>query len=217
MIKRIVLVAVCSVFGIASAHAQTCLGGLAFKDAPTHVGGLFTTSSDSHTFSGGVSREIHAYLVNGAVSYLSLDGISATGIEGLAGTEIHLQANPKLSVCPIVIVNKVFGPSPSPDVTLGELTLSFGGMVGFNAMTSGTTRVVPTFGLLYNHLHESQSGTDAFGGAAAGSFGESSASLQLGVGFIFNERMSLIPVFIVPFGSDVAENVFSVTFSMNLP
>lgn len=215
--KRVLMLVAMSFCLAGPAFAQTCFGGLEFSDPSLHVGGGLAFTSDSRAFSGGVAKGNDSLFFHGAATLASFSGLDGTtkAIEGQVGTERVMGASKKLHVCPQVSVLKTWGPEPGPDFKYSELLLSFGGNVGFEAAQSGTTRIVPTFGFAFNHLRSSLSTTDdAFG--EGGSFGDSFATLQLGVGLLFNDKMALTPTIFIPVGSDDAQTAFSVIFATTL-
>src|SRR5262249_34071589 len=154
------------------AQAQTCAGNTTFAAAPIQVGAGLAFSSNSHTFTGGVTKGDDKYFLRGAVAQTDFDGVGGTSIAGSIGTERRLNTmsfSKPLFVCPAAAITKTFGPSPAPDFDLSELIFAFGGTVGFEAQKMGTTAIIPTFGLAYNFLHSSSSGTGAFGDDVSGS------------------------------------------------
>jgi hypothetical protein len=214
--KRFVITMVCSLLGIASAQAQTCAGSLSYRMAPLQVGIDAAFSSDSHTFVPGVGVGKDAYFARGGAEFISFTGAgdSAKGIVGMAGAEYKVDAATPVFVCPIVTVVRNWG--PSIDVDSSSWLFNVGGSVGFVAAKSGQTTIIPSAALSFNHL--STTGTFDFLGTATTSTNATSfGSLQFGAGFIFNDRMSLFPSIIVPFGGQVnTQTAFSVLFAMKV-
>jgi hypothetical protein len=79
-------------------------------------------------------------------------------------------------------------------------------------VTTGTTDVVPTFGFSFNVQRVKWSGGFFDGVSETEPFG----ALQLGVGFVFNERLSLTPMLFVPLGLENADPTFRVSFSTKI-
>jgi hypothetical protein len=213
--KRFLIAAFCSVLGCASANAQTCIGSVPFTDAPLHAGIGAAFSSNSHSFAPGVAYGTENYFVRGAVDFMSVSGVdaSAKGIAATGGAEFKTEAgSTALFVCPLVTLAKIWGPSVEDGFDLSSFLFGLGASVGFVATKTGQTTIVPTLAVSFNHLSTTRTGNFAFN-TNTFSAGTSFGSLQIGVGLLFNDRMSLIPSIIVPFGVDGGETSFSVLFS----
>lgn len=216
--KRFLIAAFCSVLGCASANAQTCIGSVPFTDAPLHAGLGAAFSSNSHSFAPGVAYGTENYFVRGAIDFMSFSGIDAgaKGIVATGGAELKTDAgSTALSFCPLVTLAKIWGPSVDNGFDQSSFLFGLGGSVGFVATKAGKTTIVPTVALSFNHLSTTSTGNFAFN-TASFSAGTSFGSLQFGVGLLFNDRMSLIPSVIVPFGVDRGETSFSVLFSTKI-
>jgi hypothetical protein len=162
----------------------------------------------------GVGFGKDAYFARGGAEFMSFSGAgdSAKGIIGMAGAEYKVESAMPVFICPMVTVVRSWG--PSIDVTTTSWLFNFGGSVGFVAAKSGQTTIIPSVALSFNHL--STSGTfDFLGTSTTSTAGSSFGTLQFGAGFIFNDRMSLFPSIVVPFGGQVnAQTAFSVLFSI---
>jgi hypothetical protein len=214
--KRLLIAMACSLLWVRCAQAQTCAGSLSYATAPLQVGIDAAFSSDSHTFVPGVGFGKDAFFVRGGGEFISFSGLDASskGFFGMAGAEYKIDAAKPLFVCPMVTVVRNWG--PSIDVDTSSWLFNIGGSVGFVAAKTGQTTIIPSVGLSLNHL--SSSGTfDFLGTPTTSTIGNSFGSLQFGAGFIFNDRMSLFPSIIVPFGGQVnAQTSFSVLFAMKV-
>jgi hypothetical protein len=214
--RRVLMVtAACGVMWAGSAEAQTCVGNMSFESAPMRAGGEVSFSSDSFGLGGGIAKQFNNNLFGGGG--LVLHGISGgdgtgKGFYVSGGTERNLGANEKFFLCPLVNIVKLFGIGLGGDNKLSSLLVNFGGMVGFEASQSGTTRIVPTFGLTINIMR------NTFSGGFFDDFTDSTtfAALQAGVGLIFNDKMSLVPMLSLPFNQDAAQTLFTVVFSMKI-
>src|SRR5262249_41153801 len=118
----------------------------------------------------------------------------------------------KFSLCPMGWVFVISEPPPTDGASASSQLYSVGASLGWEATKSGNTAIEPTFALAFNALHSTNDfpGFGTFSGTAK--FG----TLHLGVGFVFNSRMALVPSIIVPFGSDVPETTFSVVFATKI-
>ena len=216
--KRLLIATVCSLLGAASAHAQTCTGAVSFATAPLQVGVEGAFSSNSHHFLPGVGYGTDSYFARGAAEFTSFSGAdaSAKGILGMGGAEFKLDAgSTPVSVCPLVTLAKIWGPSVENGFDQSSWLFSVGGSVGFVAMKTGQTAIVPTFGLSFNRLSTTSTG-NFLGNSTSFSASNSFGDLTLGVGFLLNERMSLVPSIVVPFGLDGGETAFSVLFALKV-
>jgi hypothetical protein len=208
-------------FGVlcaASAQAQTCTGQVPLASAHMQAGVQAAFTSNSHSFAPGVTYAKDNYFGRGAVEVMSFSGIdaSAKGFLGQGGAEYAVNAGTRaLSVCPLVTLAKTWGPSVEDGFDQSSWLLGFGGSVGFVATKTGTTTVVPTFGVSINRLSTKSTGNFAFNTnsfTSSSSFGDA----QFGVGLLFNDHMALVPSLVVPFGLDGAETGFSVLFSTRI-
>ena len=86
--------------------------------------------------------------------------------------------------------------------------------MGYVAKKLDSVMVIPTGGLQFHH--QSFSGSTTVGVTTFSSTtSENYATLQLGVGFVFNDRIALVPSVFLPFGLTGGENSFVVAFSYN--
>lgn len=210
--KRLLIAVACSLFWISPAHAQTCMGALTFSAAPMRlgVGGAF--SSNTHGVSGGIGKGTDQMFYSVGGVFQGISGIdSAKGVFGSVGAERTLDADKKYFVCPVGNVFLLFGPHPAPDTNIRTFIVNGGGVFGFVAATSGTTKIVPTAGLSVSYTRSTWSG-----GGYDFSQHDSYFAAQFGAGFILNDKMSITPTIIVPFSSDIGETIFSVVFTTRI-
>jgi hypothetical protein len=225
--KRVLIAVICTFLWIAPAHAQTCRGAITFEDAPLRWGANVAFSSNTHGVEAGVAKAFDKFFAGGGVVFQGVSDISAAkGFFGGAGREFPVGAAKKYFACPTVSVFKTWGASPFVDGSASQLIFNFGGTVGFESGTSGNTKLVPTFGFSINILRTSAesptflavNGVRMRGAGGAGAIDlsntETFGAIQLGIGLLFNERMSLTPSLIIPFGSDSAEVLFSAVLTM---
>jgi hypothetical protein len=215
MMKRFVAGVACSLFWIASAHAQTCTGGVSFGTAPIQVGADGSFSSNSHTFFAGAGAGNEKYFGRAGVQLSSFSAIdaSAKGILGAGGAEFTVDPDKRIHVCPMVTLLHVWG--PSIDVATTSTIVNAGATVGFVATKAGQATIVPTFGLSFDHISTTGTLAPPFGNGSF-SYGTSYGTAYFGAGFIFNDRMALIPSVVVPFHYDAGETVFSILFATKI-
>ncbi len=198
--KRALLLIVCSLGWIAPAGAQTCQGLLTFAQAPTRVraDALFTT--DNRIFGVGLSKGTENLFGSGGLLIHQFSGDSGTdlGFFGNVGKELTMSSSKKYSVCPTGTIAYVGFDGGS------NVLVNVGASVGYPLATSGTTQIIPTGAVSLSH--------DRIGSDFGGSFSETFLNLQVGVGLIFNGKMSLQPQVVLPIGSDLADPTFAVDF-----
>src|SRR5262245_30615502 len=137
--KRLLIAAASSLLWVGSAHAQTCAGGISFKAAPLQAGAEGAFSSNSRTFLGGVGGGNDMFFVRGAAEIVSLTDLdSAKGVLGNVGAEYKVDSGQRtFSVCPMVTVVKLWGPSIGLGIDTSTLLLQVGGSVGIVAGKAG--------------------------------------------------------------------------------
>ena len=207
--KRLLMTVACSLLWIGPASAQTCLGTMTFKDAQTQVGGNVLFHSSAFGLNVGAAKGFEQFFGRaglGIEKISDLDGIGKTLVLS-GGTEIAAGPDKKYSVCPVVGFFKRFGPSPGLNLNSGEWLVNGGVSVGFAAMQSGTTDIVPNVAFAINRSSVSVSGN-----GFDSSFAENFVALNLGVGLIFDKGMSVTPSIVLPLNGD-ASTVFQVSFA----
>ena len=214
--KRLLIATAFSLLWTSSAYAQTCLGNMTFESQPLRVGANVAFSSDTHTFGGGVTRGLNNNLFAlGGLQYQGIsdfgEGGNIIGFVGAVGKEFPLGADQKFFLCPTGSFFFLSGPEVFVDNKASTVMFNFGGNVGFEAATSGTTRIVPTFGFHFNIARQSFS-SEGFGDFTDS---ETFATLNAGVGLIFNDRMALVPSLVIPFVEDT-ELTFNVIFTIKV-
>jgi hypothetical protein len=195
----------------ASAEAQICAGLPSFAEAPYQAGVTAGFREGAQGVGGRFAAGGSSLFGGGAVSILNFSDLDSTqtNISAFAGTELGVDQNDRVFVCPIGSV--AFGVGPDiGDVDVSTFALQGGGSVGVVASNRPTLMVVPTFGLAAGWQRASlngagidTSGSDAFGVAS------------LGVGLIFNRRIGITPGISIPFSVADSEVAFSVDFTFN--
>src|SRR5262245_28798539 len=128
------VVAGCSVFGLAPAYGQTCMGGLPFSSAPLQAGARLGFSSNSKNYMFNVAKGTDQWFARRGIDFTSLSGLDVSkGIVVEGGGQYSLPQEKRLSFCPMATIVKLWGPNPAPEISLGELFFGFGGSVGFDA------------------------------------------------------------------------------------
>lgn len=188
-----VLGLVCCLSWPASAFAQTAAGLPSFDEGPflATIGFVFTeaTKGFGAGFAGG-SDELFAGV---GVGYTSVDEVdlSATSFGLHVGSSLELDSGTRTYMAPVAAIAYSSGPDIGP-IDVSIFTIRGGVRVGFLAHEADDIGIVPTAGLdiAYDRLTSDIDidASDVYG------------ILRLGVGFVFNRRISLLPVVSVPFG-----------------
>ena len=203
--KRLLCMLACSLMWIAPAYGQVCGGGVSFAKQPYQLNASLLTNDGGklYTMGGGVGSGV--WWGQGGLNFTTFDGVNGTakGLFITGGGDFAVDSDKKIYACPILSI--------AHSGALGNLEgssnlVTFGGSVGFIATKADSVTIIPT-GALFLH-HESFSFPISTFNSS-----ENSGSLQLGVGFIVNERMALVPGFVVPFGQNGGKNSFSVKFA----
>jgi hypothetical protein len=214
--KRLLMILACSLLWLTPAGAQTCIGSVSFAEAPLQATGLAAFSSSTQTYLGSVAKGTDSWFGRGGAHLTSFSfDSSAKGIFIGAGSEYPVGTGGKYKACPLVEITKSWGPSPGINLDRSSLMVSVGGSVGWEQLVSGTTRVMPTVGLSFDYLRSTLEGDTGFG-KFKNTDGSAFANLQLGVGLLFHDTMSLTPGIIVPFGLDGAAVSFGVRFTTKI-
>jgi hypothetical protein len=197
----------------AVASAQTCAGAPAITSAsPVNMGANAGFNSDVTTFgatlSAGTDKAFGAVGVSRAAYDIEgLDGADSTILSVVGGLQFAPASNAKIAFCPVVAFQKDFGPNDlgGSGIDVSSSAFGGGGSLGLIAYDSGTMKIIPTAGVrVYRATTKLE-----FDGASA-SESDTVGLLNLGVGFLLNERFSVIPTVQIPFGVDDGKASFGV-------
>ena len=187
-----------------SAEAQTCMGAPSFVDRPMQVGLAASFIVDRHEVGGTFALGRQSLFGGGGATatHLRFIGTSPT-VSGIVGAEFPSSDHPVFT-CPIFQAAFESGPVAEP-FDLSTVGLRGGVSVGaIVAETHQAVKIIPTFGLavLYDRtkltLMTFENTITTWSGVAT-----------FGVGFLFNDRLSVIPALEVPFSAGAAETGFS--------
>jgi outer membrane autotransporter protein len=132
------------------------------------------------------------------------DGGSSLGIGAHAGYQMKLGRTGKLNLCPVANLALGMGPDDEDaELNSSQTHAHFGFALGTEMATSQQMRIIPTagLGLQYSKFKEEIGGN----GGGAGDFeaSETYGLARLGVGFVFNQQISVRPTIDIPVGSDL--------------
>ena len=208
--KRVLALTLLLLVAAAStAEAQLCVGappftqqpyqagfGAAFRDGAQRVGGHIAAGGTS--LFGGVGLSV--------VNYSDIDS-TQTNINVFGGSELSVEGDNRVFVCPLAAINFGVGPDIGP-LSVSSFTLQGGGSVGFVASDRNDLMVVPTFGLAAAWQRTSfevgnveSDDSDTFGVA------------NLGVGLIFDRRIGITPGISIPFSVGDSDVAFTIEFT----
>jgi hypothetical protein len=200
------------------AHAQACLGLPSFAGGSVHlnVAGEFPDSATAYAVGIGAGRQnsLFANLGGGQVSYEGLDEKSSFGFLEFG---VQFPAR-RAQICPIA--GGSFGVGPDDD-TIGlkvtSSSASAGVAIGLPIAVSALT-VIPNAAVKYEYLSVKCEVRDV--GCEEEGFGATretftSGLLDLGLGFVFRDRLSVQPLVHIPFGGTDEDATFGVFASVS--
>lgn len=191
------------------AEAQLCAGNPSFANQPYQAALTAAFTEDAHGIGGEFAAGSDLFFARagvGVLNYRELDAL-ATEISASAGTEFATSQSGRVLVCPLAHV--VFGVGPNfRNIDISSVMLGAGGSVGVIAAQSATLMVVPTFGLSvdYTRVTAEVAGNDT-------TDSDTSGTASLGVGFILNENIGILPEIAIPFSAGNNDPVFSIRLS----
>lgn len=186
--------------------AQMCTGGPALGSVSVGNVGVGVSFFDGgKTYSGGATFG-RALFASGSFYYTDYDNteLSFKQVSGTVGYEVTSPGS-SLSFCPMVGVSRGFGLEIAGiDVTTVSVSPALA--VGLTADVSPTVKVTPfAEGALYYHRTTADAGP--LGDAAET---QTDGAAVLGVGFSFNDKLTLGPVVQIPIGADNGNTVFGI-------
>ena len=208
--KRLLALAFLGVFAAAStAEAQLCAGATSFAQQPYQVGigASFQDGAQGvggHFAAGGSS--LFGGIGLGVVNFSDIDS-TETDINVFAGSELNVEEDNRVFVCPLAAVNFGVGPDLGP-VSVSSFTLQGGGRVGIVASDDNDMMIVPTFGLsaAWTRVSFERAGVES---DDSDTYGVAS----LGVGFIFDRRIGITPGISIPFSVGDSDVAFTIEFT----
>ena len=195
-----------------TANAQTCSGNPSFTAAPGHLGVGLGLGSDGRAIglSGAGGNESLFGIAH--VTFESIDDTDVTGttVGGTLGMERHADLQKKVSWCPMAGIS--YGKLSGDELLGVDISgWTVGGGVSLGIQTSdpsASTAVIPTVGFAINRTSVN---VGAFGISA--SEADVYAMARVGVGFVFNQRMGIVPMLSMPIGLEGGGTMFGVDFT----
>jgi opacity protein-like surface antigen len=193
----------------APAVAQTCQGLASFSAGQMQVVGNIAVPEARTVFGGSFSYGMPSGIYAGAdLSNTSIDndGGSSLGIGAHAGYQMKLGRTGKLNLCPVASLNIGMGPdNDEADLDGSSTDVHFGLALGTEMGSTPRMRIIPTagLGLQYSKLKLEDSGP---GGGPIFDGSETYGLARVGVGFVFNQQISVRPTIDIPVGSDLSND-----------
>jgi hypothetical protein len=191
--------------------AQTCLGLAPFSVGRIQLGASADFGEDAKAFSanlsfGSTNGPLGGVSV-GTVDYDELDE-NGTTVGAQLGWQAPVGTQNRVQLCPVVGATYGFGPDQlGSDVS--SWSVFFGLQLGISTDSSAQLRLVPTVGaaLAYAKLE-----VDGFLNFEES---ETFGILNLGVGFVVNTRVSILPSVDIPVGLEGADPNFGIMLAVN--
>ena len=182
-----------------SATAQVCSGQLSFGLVPLRaIVGIGLTSS-SQTYQLGVRLGGRHVFGEADLGLASIDN-AGSGLAYGAGFGAQLGGHDaRVQLCPELFVGFTRGPNDiaGTGIDYGERHVAIGADAGAVLMRKKSTQIVATASYLVVHTRYTFTSF-----SADSSLRDSWSLLALGLGFAFNDRVTLVPSIAFPFGVD---------------
>jgi len=212
MLRRALALAGFLCFVSTDLFAQTCAGLPSFNEGPFQLSLGSSFSEGFQTFGGGIAGGSERLFGGFGVALSNFSDFDSTGttLGGSVGGSVDVAQGSTFNLCPGASLAYTTGLDVE-NVDLSVLGFRVGARGGFVASDNGTLALVPTFGLDIARdrvtidlgpTDEKQS--DTYGVA------------HIGLGFIVNKRIGIIPAVAVPFAIDDSNPEFSITVAFQL-
>ena len=204
-----------------SINGQVCAGFASFATRPLRVSGSAGFNDNAKSFSGGFGFGGQAGFGEVTLGTASSDDFDGSSFlyGGGAGYDVGLGEKGLFHLCPKASLEFASGPnnvdifgSGSLFVDLSETDFSFGVGLGLLGSQSNQTQIIPNVSLnIVTSTLKAHDDVSGFSDSNRETFG----LLGLGLGFVFNEAVSLHPSVSIPFSLDNASTTFGVTLGVN--
>ena len=200
------------------AVAQSCQGMASFSAGQMQVAGNAQFGDLSNSFGAGVSYGLPSGLYAGAnLSTTSFDGIDqkSLGVGANVGYQMAVGKGSKISLCPVARLAIGMGPDDADlNINSSSTDVHFGLALGTDMGSTPRMRIIPTAGLGLQYSKVKIEDTAPGGTTVDGS--ETYGLARLGVGFVFNQQISVRPTIDIPVGSDLVNDpTFGLTVGYN--
>lgn len=201
------------------AQGQACMGQTPFAKGAVKVGGAAEFGNGISAFSGTAGLGSPHGLFGGAsLGFASGGGATGTLVSGVIGKELSKPITDRLELCPIAGLGFQFGPNGSY-----ERNYIIGAMVGYPLATASTSMRVILAGGYQGAYQQYGFGDDYVvplqslsGGGGENDHHEWYGLIDLGVGFIFSDRFSLVPQVRIPLRYSGRDPSFLIRGNLNI-
>jgi opacity protein-like surface antigen len=202
----------------APAAAQTCQGLASFSTGQMQVAGNAQFGEIANTFGGSFSYGVPSGVYGGLdLSTTSFDNDlgSSLGVGAHAGYQMKLGQAGRVHLCPVARLALGMGPDDeAADINASSTDVHFGLALGTEMGANPKMRILPTAGLGLQYSKAKVEDTSPGGSTLEAS--ETYALARIGVGFVFNQQISVRPSVDIPLGSDISSDpAFGLTLSYN--
>jgi hypothetical protein len=200
------------------AVAQTCQGMASFSAGQLQVVGNAEFPEARNVWGGSITYGMPSGIYGGAdLSTTSFDGLdqSSLGIGVHAGYQMKLGQSGKIALCPVA--NLALGMGPDDDeaeLNSSSTDAHFGLALGTEMGSTRQLRILPTAGLGLQYSKFKAEIGQGQGSEIEGS--ETYGLARIGVGFVFNQQISVRPTIDIPVGVEGgADPVFGLSVGYN--
>lgn len=202
----------------APAVAQTCQGLASFSAGQLQVVGNAQFPEAAKIWGASINYGMPSGIYAGAdLSSTSFDndGGSSLGIGAHAGYQMKLGQSGKINLCPVASLALGMGPDDdAAELNSSSTDAHFGIALGTEMGSTRQLRILPTAGLGLQYSKFKQEIGQGQGSEIEGS--ETYGMARVGVGFVFNQQISVRPTIDIPVGVEGgADPVFGLSVGYN--
>jgi hypothetical protein len=201
----------------APAMAQTCEGLASFTSGQMQVAGNAQFPDGAKVWGGSFTYGVPSGIYGGAdlsTTSIDNDGGSSLGIGGHVGYQMTLGQAKQFALCPVARLALGMGPDDdAANINSSSTDAHFGLAVGTSMGTNPRMKIIPTAGLGLQYSKAKIEDTSPGGTTLEGS--DTYGMARLGVGFVFNQQISVRPSIDIPLGLDNSDATFGVTVGYN--
>jgi hypothetical protein len=206
------------------AAAQTCQGLASYSAGQLQVAANASFPEARKVWGGSITYGVPSGIYGGADLSTTrfdapegVDAQSSLGVGVHAGYQMKLGRTGKMALCPVARLALGMGPDAeagNSSIDNSQTDVHFGLALGTEMGASQQMRILPTAGL---GLQYSKFKTEITGpGAGTDEISETYALARLGVGFVFNQQISVRPTVDIPLGSDLSNDpAFGISVGYN--
>ena len=202
----------------APAVAQTCQGLASFSAGQLQVVGNAQFPEAAKVWGASINYGMPSGIYAGAdLSSTSFDndGGSSLGVGAHAGYQMKLGQSGKIHLCPVASLALGMGPDDdAAELNSSSTDAHFGLALGTEMGSTRQLRILPTAGLGLQYSKFKQELGQGQGSEIEGS--ETYGLARIGVGFVFNQQISVRPTIDIPVGVEGgADPVFGLSVGYN--